>query len=197
MLVTFGVTMLAAPRIYWGVLAGVVLAMAHFLYQRLHPRIVEVGLHPDGSLRNRILWRLPPLAPHILALRMDADLDFASASSFERHIVEHLGRSEHVHHVCLFAQPINRIDATGLEVFGQLRRLLAARQTVLHISGLKLPVESLLARAGELPPSPWLKTYRTDAEALAALAVLPHDDVGPPEPEQVARADDAREEEPS
>lgn len=187
-LVTFGVTLATAPRIYWGVLAGVVLAMAHFLYQRLHPRIIEVGLHPDGSLRDRRLWQLPPLAPHVFALRMDADLDFASASGFERHIVEHLGRSEHIHHICLFAQPINRIDATGIEVFGQLRQLLAKRQTVLHISGLKLPVESLLVRAGELPPSPWLKTYRTDAEALAALRALPYDDVGPPEPAQVQRA---------
>ncbi|MCC2636195.1 MAG: sulP, partial [Ramlibacter sp.] len=71
-LATFAVTLLTSPRIYWGVLTGVVLGLAHFLYLRLHPRIIEVGLHPDGSLRDRQLWNLPPLAPQLYALRMDA-----------------------------------------------------------------------------------------------------------------------------
>jgi SulP family sulfate permease len=77
-----------------------------------------------------------------------------------------------VKHVCLFAQPINRIDVTGVETFGQLHRQLASRGITLHISGIKLPVETALRRAGELQDSPYLKLYRTDAEALQALAQL-------------------------
>jgi SulP family sulfate permease len=72
-------------------------------------------LHADGSLRDRHLWKLPPLAPQLYALRMDAELDFAAASSLERAVVEHLSQHPDVRHVCLFAQPINRIDATGVE----------------------------------------------------------------------------------
>ncbi len=121
------VTVLSAPRIYWGVLTGVLLGLAHFLYLRLHPRIIEVGLHPDGSLRDRHLWGLVPLAPQAYALRMDAELDFASASALERALVEHLAAHPGTRHVCLFAQPINRIDATGVEVFGALRKLLQGR----------------------------------------------------------------------
>jgi sulfate permease, SulP family len=83
--------------------------------------------------------------------------------------MEHLSRNPGVRHVCLFAQPINRIDATGVEMFGQLRRFLSSRDTTLHISGLKLPVETMLKRASELKEDPLLRTYRTDAEALAAL----------------------------
>src|SRR3954469_20848530 len=101
---TFAVTLLSAPRIYWGVLTGVLLGLAHFLVLRLHPRIIEVGLHPDGSLRDRHLWKLPPLAPQLYALRMDAELDFASASAMERAIAEHLAAQPDVRHVCLFAQ---------------------------------------------------------------------------------------------
>lgn len=170
--VTFLITLLASPQLYWGVLAGVLMGLSHFLYQRLHPRIIEVGLHPDGSLRDRHLWHLPPLAPHLYALRMDAELDFAAASDFERAVVEHLGAHTSIAHVCLFAQPINRIDATGVETFGQLRRQLAARGVTLHISGIKLPVEHVLRRAGELPEGPHLRLYRTDADALVALAKL-------------------------
>ncbi len=57
-IVTFGLTLATAPRMYWGVLAGLLMNLCHFLYQRLHPRIIEVGLHPDGSLRDRHLWSL-------------------------------------------------------------------------------------------------------------------------------------------
>jgi SulP family sulfate permease len=177
---TFTITLLAAPQLYWGVLAGVLMALSHFLYQRLHPRIIEVGLHADGSLRDRHLWHLPPLAPRLYGLRMDAALDFAAASSFERAIVEHLAAHPLTRHVCLFAQPINRIDATGVDVFVKVGAQLLLRGITLHISGMKLPVESTLRRAGALRNDPLLKMYRTDGEALAALQgleELPADDI--------------------
>jgi sulfate permease, SulP family len=170
--VTFAITLATAPRIYWGVLAGVLLGLSHFLHTRLHPRIIEVGLHPDGSLRDRHLWQLPPLAAHLYALRMDAELDFAAASDFERAITDHLARHPETKHVCLFAQPINRVDATGVETFGQLHHQLVQRGITLHISGIKLPVETALRRAGELKASGFLQMYRTDTEALQALRSL-------------------------
>jgi len=92
-----------------------------------------------------------------------------SASALERAIVERLAQDTQVRHVCLFAHPINRIDATGVEVFGQLRRYLETRGVTLHLSGIKLPVEEMLERAGALDAGPMLRLYRTDREALAAL----------------------------
>jgi SulP family sulfate permease len=169
---TFALTLATAPRLYWGVLAGLLMSMSHYLYAHLHPRIIEVGLHPDGSLRDRHLWHLPPLAPCLYALRMDAELDFASARSLERNIVEHLAAHPDVRHVCLLAQPFNRIDVTGAEVFHQLQAGLQAQGITLHISGIKLPVETVLRRSGALKPEPLLKMYRTDAEALQALAQI-------------------------
>ncbi|MEZ5629765.1 MAG: SulP family inorganic anion transporter [Burkholderiaceae bacterium] len=170
--ITFVITLVAAPELYWGVLAGMVMSLSYFVYQRLHPRIIEVGLHPDGSLRDRHLWQLPPLAPHTYALRMDAALDFAAAGQFERTVGEHLGTHPDTAHVVLFAQPINRIDATGVEIFMRLHTQLVVRGTVLHISGIKLPVEQVLRAAGALHPSELLRMYRTDAETLAALRQL-------------------------
>jgi SulP family sulfate permease len=175
--ITFAVTVLSAPALYWGVIAGLLMSLSHFLYLRLHPRIIEVGLHPDGSLRDRHLWHLPPLAPRLYALRMDGGLDFASASAFERDVLEHLAAHPEVQHVCVFAQSINHIDATGAEMFGQLRAALRTRGITLHIAGIKLPVERVLQRAGELPakdaaPEPLLQMYRTDAEALVAFQRL-------------------------
>ena len=166
---TFAITLLAAPRLYWGVLAGVVMALTHFLYLRLHPRIIEVGLHPDGSLRDRHLWQLPPLAPRLYALRMDAALDFATANALERAVAEQLQGAPDTQHVLLIAHPINWIDATGAEAFGRLREQLDDRRVHLHLVGVKLPVERLLAAAGHLDENERLHLYRTEAEALQAI----------------------------
>jgi sulfate permease, SulP family len=172
-LATFAVTALSAPKLYWGIITGLLMGLGHFLYLRLHPRIIEVGLHSDGSLRDRHLWHLPALGHSLYALRMDAELDFASASEFERAILAHLTSHPSTQSVCLFAQPINRIDATGLEVFRQVRHMLLERGITLHISGIKLPVERILIAANELPTPgeewPFLRMYRTDAEAITAF----------------------------
>jgi sulfate permease, SulP family len=169
---TFGITLLSAPRIYWGVLAGVLLGLSHFLHTRLHPRIIEVGLHEDGSLRDRHLWHLPPLALNVFAIRMDAELDFAAAGNFEKYITQKLREQTGIQHVCLFAQPINRIDATGVETLQQLLHYLKRSGIQLHISGIKLPVEKTLKLAGELGPDSPVKLYRTDLEAIQALRSL-------------------------
>ena len=170
--VTFVLTLATAPRLYWGVLAGMLMSLSHFLHHRLHPRIIEVGLHPDGSLRDRHLWKLPLIGPAVYALRMDAELDFASASGLSHAVGQHLNSHPDTRHVCLFAQPINRIDVTGVEAFTQIRTSLAHRGITLHISGIKLPVEKILRRANALPEGPLLRMYRTDTEALAALRSL-------------------------
>jgi SulP family sulfate permease len=87
--------------------------------------------------------------------------------------VEHLATHPDVRHVCLFAQPINRVDASGVEMLEQLLKLLAARGITLHVVGIKLPVERVLEKAGALRPGPLLRMYRTDAEALQAFAQMP------------------------
>ena len=164
---TFGVTLVSAPRMYWGILTGVLLTLSHFLVVRLHPRIIEVGLHADGRLRDRHLWKLPPVAPHTCALRMDAELDFGSASALEQAVTTFLVEHPDTRNVMLFAQPINRIDATGVEVFSRLRTTLHKQGICLYLVGLKLPVETILRRVGELHDHPNLRCHPTEAEALA------------------------------
>ena len=166
--VTFVITVLSAPRLYWGVLAGVVMSLSRFLFLRLNPRIIEVGLHSDGSLRDRHLWNLPPLAPLTYAFRMDADLDFASANDFERNVSQYLASHPETRNIILIAHPINQIDATGVETLGMLLAQLTAQNITVHLVGLKLPVEGPLRAGGLLAPSDHLKTYRTESEVLSA-----------------------------
>jgi SulP family sulfate permease len=57
-------------------------------------------------------------------------------------------------------------------MFIQLRSTLAERGVTLHISGIKLPVETVLRKAGALGDSPLLRMYRTDADALAVFRAM-------------------------
>ena len=170
---TFAITLMSAPRLYWGVLAGVLMALSHFLYQRLHPRIIEVGMHVDGRLRDRHLWQLPPLAPNTCALRMDAALDFGSSAALERAVTDHIAQHPGTRHVLLLAQPINRIDATGIETFARLRTQLALQRRELWLVGAKLPVETVLRAAGEWTGAPGLQVFVSEPDALQALKTLP------------------------
>ena len=170
MAATFAATLVAAPRIHWGILTGILLASAYFMARRFHPRIVEVGLHPDGSLRDRAEWDLPTLAPDVLAVRMDAALDFSTADAFEATVLTRLDRAPQTRHLVLFCQGINRVDVTGARVLQQLIPRLRARFITLHLVGMKLPLERSLQAAGLLTPDPLLRLHRTDADALGALA---------------------------
>lgn len=167
--VTVVATLLSAPSMYWGVMTGVLMSLAHFLYRRLHPRIIEVGMHADGRLRDRHLWSLPPLAPATLALRMDAELDFGSASALEQRIVEHLTSHPHVNQVVLFAQPMNHIDATGVETLERILLQLRAQDKALVLVGVKLPVEQALKAAGLWTPNQALQTFVHDEDVLTYL----------------------------
>lgn len=169
-LLTFAITLATAPRLYWGVLAGVLMSLSHFLYQRLHPRIIEVGLHADGRLRDRHLWQLPPIAAHTYAMRMDAALDFGSANALERAVGDHLSAHPDTRQVVWLAQPVNSIDATGVDTFIRLRQTLSAQGRRLVVVGLKLPVERVLQAAGELRAGdPHVVLWATEAEAFANL----------------------------
>ena len=57
-LTTFAVTLASAPYLHWGVLTGFLLSILFFLYRRSHPRLIELGLHAAGTLRDRALHGL-------------------------------------------------------------------------------------------------------------------------------------------
>jgi SulP family sulfate permease len=164
--VTFAVTVIAAPDLYWGVLVGVILALSHFMYWRMHPRIIEVGLHADGRLRGRKEWNLPAIHTQTYIVRMDAALDFGSAAALEHAISDHLALAPHTRNVVLLASGINRIDATGVVVFSRLRRQLAQQRRVLMIVGLKLPVQRAIESAGDLSEGPYFSVVAKESEAI-------------------------------
>jgi SulP family sulfate permease len=167
--VTFIVTLSFSPRLHFGVFAGLGLTMVTFLYRRAHPRIIEVALHADGTLRDRARFDLPPLAPDLLAVRMDSALNFLTAAALERLIVERQGADPRVRRVLLSASGINDIDASGVDLLEALTLNLRAQNVELYLAAVKKQVWEVMERAGLIAIIGKQHLFATDREAINRL----------------------------
>lgn len=168
--VTFVVTLSFSPRLHIGVFAGVGLTMVSFLYRRANPRVVEVGRHADGTLRDRSRFDLPPLAPDVLAVRMDSALNFLTAATLERFVNDRVRRNPDIRRVLLGASGINDIDASGVEALESLCRSLRAEGVELYLTAVKKQVWDVLERAGLIGMIGSERLYATDRDAMRAMS---------------------------
>lgn len=166
---TFVATLVAAPQLQWGVLTGFVLALVHYLYQRAHPRMIEVAAHPDGTLRDRLRFDLPRLAPELLAVRMDASLNFVTAPLLERFVLDRCEKDPSIRKVLLHCGPINDIDSTGLDTLNQLVSGLQDRGIHFCFTAVKKQLEDVFRRDGLLRRLPPDSVFPTEAAAISAL----------------------------
>lgn len=168
-LITLAATLVFMPRLHLGVFAGVGMTMALYLYRRTRPRVIEVAEHADGTMRDRQRFDLDPVAPDVLAVRMDAALDFLTGATLERFI--HEGRADRsgVRRVLLCANGINDIDASGVDAMESLHASLKSEDIALHVSAVKKQVWDVLDRAGAIDKLGRSRFYPTDRLAIAAL----------------------------
>ncbi|MBN9476537.1 MAG: hypothetical protein ABS43_17595 [Bordetella sp. SCN 67-23] len=162
-------TLIAAPQLQWGILAGFILSLGYFLFQRSHPRIVEVAVHADGTLRDRQRFGLPPLAPDLLAVRMDAELSFVTANPLEHFVIERCRADPGIKRVLIYAGPINAIDVTGVDTLIYLIGTLRDQGVDLYLAGVKKQVEDVFDTAGVTAMLPPHHVFRTEREAIAEL----------------------------
>lgn len=162
-------TLISAPQLQWGVLVGFILSLGYFMYQRAHPRIIEVGVHDDGTLRDRIRFSLPRLAPDLLAVRMDAALSFVTAAPFEHFIASRCRTEPGIKRVLIYAGPINSIDTTGVDTLSYLLGTLRDQGVQVYLAGLKKQVEDVLLVAGAMALIPADHLFRTENEAIRTL----------------------------
>jgi SulP family sulfate permease len=175
--VTFAVTLFSMPRLHWGVFAGIGLTMVSFLYRRSHPRIVEVGLHHDGTLRDRSRFDLPPLAPDLLAVRMDSALNFLTAATLERFITGRCSEDRRIRRVVFCAGSVNDIDASGVDSLESLHLTLRGEGIELYLSAIKKQVWDVLDKAGIIKALGSDRIFATDREAVLKVgaATAPSD----------------------
>ncbi len=131
-IVTFLLTLAMAPHLDKGILIGVGLSIALFLYRSMRPRVAVLSRYPDGTLRDIAVHNLPT-SPKISVMRFDGSLYFANAGYFESSVLSIVAANPELRYIIIDAEGINQIDATGEEVLYHLTERL-------HASGIELLV---------------------------------------------------------
>jgi len=118
-IITFVLTIIWAPHLDKGIMVGVLLSLALFLYRTMAPRIAVLSRDPDGSLRDAEVRRLETCR-NISLIRFDGSLYFANTGYFEDKILERVALKPDLQFVIIDAEGINSIDSTGEEMLGML-----------------------------------------------------------------------------
>jgi SulP family sulfate permease len=161
-------TLLLAPDLVAGVLLGAGLAMFLFLARTMTPRTVVLGQHADGTWRDADRHGLP-VHEHLIMLRVDGRLFFASVTHVEQAVLGVLRRFPGVRAIILHGDGINEIDAAGEDLLRKLHRRLDDNGVILAFAGLKAQVTDVLTNTGlerELGPT---RLFRSPEAALVAL----------------------------
>lgn len=151
-----------------GLIIGVFLSLALYLYRTSQPHIAVVGLVPGTEHFRNVLRHNVVDSPLLLSLRVDESLYFANARYLEDWINAAVAARPQLKHVVLQCSAINHIDASALESLEAIAYRLQAAQIVLHLSEVKGPVMDRLQKTHFLRDLSG-QVFLTHYQALAAL----------------------------
>ncbi|TBV10314.1 SulP family inorganic anion transporter [Stutzerimonas kirkiae] len=129
-----------------GILLGVGLSLALFLWRTRRPHIAVVGQLP-GSEHFRNVERFSVVSSQsVLSVRVDENLYFPNARYLEERILELVARHPQARHLVLMCSGINLIDASALDSLEAIDERLRSAGIALHLSEVKGPVLDRLLR---------------------------------------------------
>jgi SulP family sulfate permease len=148
-IVTFLTTLLMAPKLEIGMLVGVSLSIVLYLSRAMRPRFVELGTHPNGTMRGADDHGLTT-CPYVAVCRFDGSLFFANVGYFETHVLRLLAERPHLRHLVVDAEGINDIDASGVDAIDSLATQLSEQGIQLHIARAKQQLIATFERTGTI-----------------------------------------------
>ena len=169
MAATIIVTLLAGVEP--GVIAGVGLSLALFLWRSSRPHAAIVGRVPETEHFRNVNRHKVFTDPRVLTIRIDESLTYLNARWLEEFILEQVAEQKSVRHVILMCSAVNAIDASALESIEAINHRLADAGISLHLSEVKGPVMDALK------PSHFLEqlsgqVFLSQNEAYAAIIAI-------------------------
>ena len=161
----FVLTLVFAPHLDQGVLAGAGLALVLYLYRTMQPRVAVLARHEDGTLRDAEVFGLHT-CENISMVRFDGSLYFANTSYFEDKIMERVSVHPDLKFVIVVGDGINQVDATGEEMLAHLAERLHASGITMLFTGLKKQVLEVFQRTGLHEKLGQERFFRTEDLAL-------------------------------
>ena len=153
-----------------GIVLGVALSMALFVWRAGHPHIAEVGRVPDTQHYRNLKRHIVETWPGLRIFRVDESLTFVNATKTRDHLVDAAINGPGVHHVVLLCTAVNHIDSSALEMLESVAKDLRDVGATFHLAEVKGPVMDHLRKAGLIEHlAPGKVFFRID-DAVAACA---------------------------
>lgn len=136
--------------VQWGVLAGVVLAMALHISSTLKPHMPLVGRFP-GTEHYRDADRFNVETNEaVKTLRIDESLYYANARYLEDKVARVVADNLEMTDLVLMCTAVNRIDASALSSLEEINKRLKSAEIKLHFSDMQSRVKERLFRSSFL-----------------------------------------------
>ena len=151
-----------------GLVTGVAVSLALFLWRASRPHIATVGLVPGTEHFRNVLRHDVQVSPRLLCLRVDASMFFANARGIEDRVNAEVATRAELKHVLLQCSAVNDIDASAMESLEAIAQRLNDAGIALHLSEIKGPVMDKLHRTEFLQHLSG-QVFLTNYQAIQAL----------------------------
>lgn len=169
MMATIGVTLLIGVEL--GVIAGVGVSLALFIWRASRPHAAVVGRVP-GSEHFRNVQRHDVFTdPRVLTIRVDESLTYLNARWLEEFVLGQAAEQPAVKHLILMCSAVNAIDASALESIEAINHRLSDAGVKLHLSEVKGPVMDALERSHLLRDLTG-QIFLSQSEAFSAVTAI-------------------------
>jgi SulP family sulfate permease len=169
-LVTFTVTLLAAPHLDKGILVGATLAIGLYLFHTMAPRVAILGRYDDGTLRDIQVNPQLSTSTRVVAIRFDGSLFFANVAHFEEAVLAALANHRQAKYLLVVGDGINYLDSSGEELLHNLVIQLHESGVELIFSGLKKQVLDVMRATGLFGFIGDQNIFATENQALTAIS---------------------------
>lgn len=127
-----------------GIVLGVGLSLATFLFRASTPHIAVVGrIAGTEHFRNVDRHGVQTL-DGVLFLRIDESLFFGNFQAVESRLMAEIAKLPDVHAVVLILSAVNRVDLTAADALAEWQQDLQGRGIALHLAEVKGPVQDRL-----------------------------------------------------
>ena len=169
-LVTFAVTLLAAPHLDKGVMIGATLAIGLYLYRTMAPRVAILGRYDDGTLRDVKYHPHLVTSTRVVAIRFDGSLYFANVAHFEEAVLNAMVDHREARYLLVVGDAINSIDSSGEEMIHTLVGRMHEVGVEIVFSGLKKQVLDVMRATGLQGFIGETNIFATKDQALADIS---------------------------
>ncbi len=165
---TFAVTLAAAPQMHYGLIAGVTLSLVVLVYRFMDSGVTHLAC---GDNRRAVDERLVAgkSCRHIAVMRFQQSLFYINSSVLENHVVKLVSSNPELRHVHLVFTGINEVDSSGEEMLAVLVIWLRKHGVGLSVNGLNDKVFAVLERTGVLAQIGSDNIFHTLNEAINAV----------------------------